>query len=250
MTVAIIQARMMSSRLQGKVMMNLCGKTILERVIERTAAAKNIDKIVVATSYKPTDEPIIEVCNKIGIATFRGSEENVLNRFYHAAIQADADVIVRITADDPLKDPEIIERIIKMRENSHYDYVSNTIHPTFPEGIDCEVFTIKALSNAYQNASLPSEKEHVTPYIWKHPDIFRIGELLSPVDYSYLRWTVDCIEDYKFVEEVYNKLYQPDKIFYMNDIIELLKKYPYLSYLNAGHVRNEGYLKSVQEEKI
>lgn len=250
MTVAIIQARMMSSRLQGKVMMHLCGKTILERVIERTAAAKNIDKIIVATSDKSADDTIIELCKKIGIETFRGSEENVLDRFYHAAIQAGADVIVRITADDPLKDPEIIEHVIKMREDSNYDYVSNTIHPTFPEGIDCEVFTMKALSNAYHNALLPSEKEHVTPYIWKHPDIFKIGELLSPVDYSHLRWTVDCIEDYKFVEEIYNRLYQPDRIFYMNDIIKLLKNYPSLSSLNAGHIRNEGYLKSIQEEKI
>lgn len=158
MTTAIIQARMSSTRLPGKVLLSLCDKTVLEHIVNRVRAACNVDSILVATSNSLADDIIEEKCKTMGVPVFRGNENNVLERFYFAAKQAKTDVVVRITADDPLKDPEIIDEIVRLQKNGGFDYVSNTIHPTFPEGLDCEAFTYAALEEAYIQAKLSSEK--------------------------------------------------------------------------------------------
>lgn len=240
---------MSSTRLPGKVLLPLCDKTALEHIVDRVYAARNVDSVLVATSVNKTDDSIERKCAMMGVPVFRGSEDNVLERFYCAAKQMKTDVIVRITADDPLKDPEVIEEIIELQKIGKFDYVSNTVHPSFPEGLDCEVFTYEALEKAYLHAELASEKEHVTPYIWKRPEMFRIGEIKAPANLSELRWTMDCPEDYEFMKEIYQNLYVPGEIFYMRDILKFLELHPEIGRINEGHIRNEGYLKSIQQER-
>ena len=171
---AIIQARMGSTRFPGKVMTDLAGRPLLDHVVKRAQQAHMLTLVRVATSDCPADDIIAQFCKEEEIPYFRGSEEDVLDRFYHAAEHFSADVIVRLTADCPLLDPEIIDRVVKFFQSGEYDYVSNTrIEPTYPDGLDTEVFRYSALERAWREACLRSEREHVTPYIWKQPTLFR-----------------------------------------------------------------------------
>lgn len=249
--IAIVQARMASSRLPGKILLPLMDKTMLEQVINRILPVELISQVVVATTEQKTDDIIEAFCNDKSIPCYRGSESNVLERFYLCAKEYQADIIVRVTADDPLKDPEIITHAIQLFLEGDYDYVSNTLKPTFPEGLDIEVFSFTALERAYQGAELSSEMEHVTPYLYKHPQEFRLCSLSNEPDLSGLRWTVDTPEDYLFVTKVYKELYQkPNEVFLTQEILELLEQKPELKELNAGHTRNEGYLASLKKEAV
>ena len=208
-----------------------------------------MDGICVATTVNAGDDAIAETAKKAGTAVYRGSEQDVLDRFYQAAGQEKADVICRITSDDPLKDPGVIEKVMQEFLNNDCDYASNTLRPTYPEGIDVEVFSYAALKKAWQEGKLHSEREHVTPYIWKNPEKFSLRSVEHTENLSKLRWTLDYAEDWVFLQQVYDFLYLGKPDFGMADVLKLLKARPYLKDINTGIVRNEGYMKSLQEDK-
>lgn len=246
--VAIIQARMGSTRLAGKSLAGISGKPLLAHVVERVRASETVEEIIVATSNQPEDEAILQLASQYGVNAYAGSLHDVLDRFYQAARQATADIIVRITADDPFKDPKIIDQIVEyLLSHPELDYVSNTLEPTFPEGLDIEVFTFSALERAWLDARLPSEREHVTPYIWQHSDKFQVANIKHNSDLSHLRWTIDYEEDLQFARSVYSRL-RNRGIFLMNDILALLEAEPELSEINRGVMRSEGYAKSLQKD--
>ena len=256
MIAAIVQARMGSSRLPGKVLMNIGDQPLLWHVIRRVRAAKSIDQIIVATTENTADAPLREFLDGLNIPTVCGSEIDVLDRFYQAAKQFKADVIVRITPDDPFKDPEIIDHAVQLitAATSAVDYVSNcsydgSIPSTYPEGLDIEVLTFPCLEKMWKEAKLPSEREHLTPYLFNHADRFNILGFQHTTDLSDLRWTIDYEKDLAFAREVYKRLYPVNPLFLMNDILKLLKANPQLCQINAGVVRYEGYRRSVAAER-
>jgi len=248
--VAIIQARMGSTRLPGKVLKEIVGKPMIWHVINRVKHAKELDDIVVATTSLKEDKQILDLASEIGVENYAGSENDVLDRYYKAAVMSEADVIVRITADCPLADPNVIDKVIRYYRTNDFDYVSTSIKPTFPDGIDVEVFSFPALDKAWSEAKLASEREHVTPYIWKNPNIFKIENYENDFDISYMRWSVDEESDLEFVKKIYGLLYMENKLFYMEDVIDLLMKSPELTGINKDIVRNEGYLRSLKEDKV
>jgi len=245
-TAAIIQARMASTRLPGKVMADLAGKTLLERVVERARLATSLDLVSVATSNHSSDDPLASHCVARGIPCFRGSHDDVLDRYHRAAREIGAEVIVRLTADCPLLDPAVIDRVIETFRSGDFDYVSNTLQPTYPDGLDTEVFGFPALERAWKEAIFLSEREHVTPYIWNQPTLFRLGSVRQEEDLSMLRWTVDEPQDLEFVRRIYADL-GPGR-FHMADILAVLRAAPGLAEVNRGFVRNEGYRKSLRED--
>ncbi|WP_035302558.1 glycosyltransferase family protein [Clostridium sp. DL-VIII] len=233
--VCIIQARVGSTRLPGKVLKKICGKTVLEHDIDRLKRVKNISKIIIATTTLEKDNSIVEEANRLEITYYRGSEEDVLSRYYYAAKEINADIVVRVTSDCPLIDSEATEKIIQFYKcnSEKYDYVSNTIDRTYPRGLDTEVFSFKALEKAFNEAELQRDREHVTPYIWDNSSLFRLYQYKNDIDYSGLRWTLDTIEDFELISSIYNMLYfEKGNKFNMNDIIELYKKNPELKEIN------------------
>ena len=252
MVIAIVQARMGSSRLPGKVMLDICGKPVLWHIVERLKRSKRIDEIIIATSENIENDRIREFCIEESISNYSGCENDVLDRFYQAnkiiAI-GNEDSIVRITADCPLIDPEIIDRVIEMHKDKKADYTSNVIKPSFPDGLDCEVMGFSALTDSWINAKLKSEREHVTLYIKNHPELFHIESLENDVNLSSLRWTLDEPEDYILIKEIYKNLYKDTKGFVTADIINLIDNNPALKTINSMHVRNEGLLKSLLEDE-
>lgn len=234
--VAIFQARVGSTRLPGKVLLPIAGKTLLEHVIERVSRSQFINHVVVATSTKEPDQAIIAVANRCGVGGFAGSEEDVLDRFYQAAGQFQAKIIVRITADDPFKDPEVIDKVIGcyLGFKGDIDYVSNTIKPTYPLGLDAEVFSFTALEKAWRETKEPYDREHVTPYLYRHPEIFKLANVENDEDLSHLRWTLDTEADLKFIQEIYKRLYREGRIFLMKDILALLRAEPELARINQN----------------
>jgi spore coat polysaccharide biosynthesis protein SpsF (cytidylyltransferase family) len=247
-TIAILQARMGSTRLPGKVMADLAGKPLLARVIERAQAIPNIQRVVVATTTAERDKPLLALAERYGVLGFAGGEDDVLDRYYRAVRTFGADVIVRLTADCPLLDPGVSARVLARFALGDVDYACNTLPPTFPDGLDTEVFSFAALERAWREAKLTSEREHVTPYIWKNPTQFRLANVTNDVDLSALRWTVDESQDLEFVRAVYSRLYREGKsLFAMKDVLALLEREPKLREVNAGFARNEGYIKSVRE---
>ncbi|MBD2464243.1 glycosyltransferase family protein [Oscillatoria sp. FACHB-1407] len=242
-TAAIIQARMGSTRLPGKVMKLLCGKTVLSHVITRVKACPLVDEVIVATTTQSADDAIAQEAEKAGVSCFRGSENDVLERYYLAAQKYNADVVVRVTSDCPLLDPEVLENLLdyfSMMDDAglSIDYLSNTLERSYPIGLDAEVFTFNTLEIAYHNADQPYEREHVTPYIYQHPQIFALHNQHYDEDLSHYRWTLDTPEDLEFIEAVYQALYQPDRLFMMDDILELLKAKPHLTQINA-HIQQK-----------
>jgi len=251
MILGIIQARMLSTRLPGKALMEVGGKPLLFHAVDRARHSKLTDKIVVATTKRKEDDAIAEYCESIGIDVFRGNELDVLDRFYKCAKLFSADIIVRITADDPFKEPAVIDKAVGILiSNKNLDYVSNFIKPTYPEGVDIEAFTFSALEKAWKEAKGSADREHVTPYIWNHPNLFSILNFECEEDLSGLRWTLDTEKDLEFAREVYSRLYTPGRIFLIVDILRLLEREPQLKQINEGIERNLGYKKSVSEEKI
>jgi len=205
MTTAIIQARISSTRLPAKVLLDLAGEPMLARVVERTRRARTIDRMIVATTLEPEDEPIVELCRSRGWTVSRGSRDDVLDRYYQAAVADEADPIVRITSDCPLIDPEIIDTVVK-RLDGTVDYASN-INPrrTFPRGLDVEAFTFTALSAAWRDDREATGREHVTPFLYRHPERFRIALVESDrPDAANHRWSVDTPEDYELMQRIYS----------------------------------------------
>ncbi|HEY9206265.1 MAG TPA: glycosyltransferase family protein [Candidatus Methanoperedens sp.] len=247
--IAIIQARLGSTRLPGKVLLDLQGKTVLEHVIDRVRASKFINNIVVATTILKKDLRIVNICSSNGISVYCGSENDVLDRYYQAAKLFNADNIVRITSDCPLIDPLVIDEVIKLHLQENADYTSNTIKETYPDGQDTEIFTFEALKEAWKNANLISEREHVTPYIRKN-QAFKCVNLESKIILSHKRWTLDNPEDYDFIKIIYKNIYNKKHIFNMDEILEFINNNPEIERINQSITRNEGYLKSLKEDKI
>jgi spore coat polysaccharide biosynthesis protein SpsF len=232
---AIIQARMGSTRLSGKVMKELKGKTVLSHVIERVRQSKLIEDIIIATTIHSGDDIIEKEALNYGSKVFRGSEEDVLSRYYYAAKENKVDIIVRITSDCPLIDPIVIDEIIEFYLKGQYDLVTNAgsdlTKRTYPRGLDTEVFSFEVLENAFLNGKENYHREHVTPFIYEHSK--KIYYFKNKVDYSKYRWTLDTEEDYKLISEIYKRLYKGTHDFYLSDIIELFKEEPVLFTINA-----------------
>lgn len=210
-SVAIIQARMTSSRLPGKVMADIGGRPSLQRMIERVRPAAGLDEISVATTALVTDDPVVELCERLGVRCFRGDEQDVLGRYVAAAAAFSADVVVRLTADCPMHDPEIIEMALRLYRQGGYDHVSNAVKRTFPDGLDVEVMSREALMRADREAKHQFLREHVTTYIrCSRPELgcgdFVLGHILNDIDLSAVRWTVDRQEDLDRVRRFFSAL--------------------------------------------
>jgi spore coat polysaccharide biosynthesis protein SpsF len=245
----IVQARMGSTRLPGKILKNLENeKVVLDFVIEQLQHSKNIDEIVIATTNLDEDEQIVEISKKKGIKCFRGSSKNVLERHYQCAKQFDISTIVRIPSDKPLIDPTIVDKIIDNFKKKSSDYMTNFLpNPTFPEGTEVEVFSMKALEIAWKNANLPSEKEHVTNYFENNQNLFKINNIKNSENLSHLRWVIDRKEDLELVREIVSKIKKRPIL--TLDIIKMFSEFPELIKINENVNREEGNLKSLQEDK-
>lgn len=235
--VGIIQARMGSTRLPGKVLSDLGGQTALARVIRRVRRARALDDVIVATSESAADLAIVDQCRRLSTACFRGSEDDVLDRYYCAAKEVEATAVVRITADCPLIAPEIIEETAAAFLNEQPDYASNALVPGYPRGLDVEVFTMEALSRTWQHARLPYERVHVTPYMYEVPGRFRVLSVAAKADYSHYRWTLDTSEDLSMIRTVYEHFGSND-LFGWRDVLALMQQEPQLAEINM-HVRQK-----------
>lgn len=242
-TVAIIQARMGSTRLPGKVLLKLGGKTIIDHVIYRATAARCIDDVVVATTAGAIDDPLVEHVSRQSISIHRGSDSDVLSRFEGAARQVQADCVVRLTADDPVKDPDVIDEVITAFQMADppIDYASNTLTPSWPEGQDTEVMSSDALYKAAANAADPYEREHVTPFIYRHQDLFRCFNVARKPDLSRIRLTLDTPDDYLFFEKIFEALDATGQMIRLPHILELLQDRPDLAAINAAIERSDAY---------
>ncbi|WP_153722651.1 cytidylyltransferase domain-containing protein [Sporosarcina cascadiensis] len=233
--VAIIQARMTSTRLPGKVLKKVMDKTLLEYQLERVSRSQLINEIIVATTTNETDDPIVNLCKQLGYTTYRGSEEDVLSRYYGAAMDAKAEVVVRLTSDCPLIDPAVIDQVIQLFIDNcpNVDYVSNTLERTYPRGMDTEVMSMNALIKAYRKATLESDREHVTAYIYSNESEYSLLNLKSSEVLSQYRWTVDTIEDFELIQRILMELYPFNNNFSQKDIIDLLTNHHDWSLINA-----------------
>jgi glutamate-1-semialdehyde 2,1-aminomutase/spore coat polysaccharide biosynthesis protein SpsF len=250
MIAAIVQARMGSSRLPGKTLADVAGRPMLARLVERARRIDGVEAVIIATTEQPADDAIVAFATAAGLPVHRGSETDVLDRVHGAAARFGASVVVRITPDCPLLDPAVAGQVVRrFREAAgRLDYVSNTQPPTFPDGQDTEVFSFAALDTAWREARLGSEREHVTPFIWKQPQRFRLANVAHVPDLSHLRWTVDEPADLEFVRAVYRRL-GAEQPFGLEDVLELLAREPALLDLNRSFTRNEGYAKSLRADR-
>jgi spore coat polysaccharide biosynthesis protein SpsF len=223
MLTAIIQARLGSTRFPGKVLVNICSKPLIWHVIERLKWAKSISNIVLATTVNKNDDDLFMWAKENNVNVFRGSEEDVLGRFFHCANEYSAASILRVTADDPFKDPDIIEGVFELYQNNGLDFAYNALKKAFNESID------------------PFEREHVTQYLYKHPELFTQKNYSFHKDLSGLRWTIDTKEDFYMAEEVYNLLYKQNAIFKLEDILKLIECKPYLAEINSKVKRSAMY---------
>lgn len=239
---AIIQARCGSTRFPNKVFAHIDGKPLLWHVVNRLKYTTKIDDIIVATTVSEKDDKIEEWCKENNVHCFRGSEENVLNRYYSASEAFPSDYVVRITADDPFKEPKVIDAVITKLIEEGYDHVTNNLPPSFPEGLDCEAFKKSALDRSEKEAETAFEREHVTQYIYHHPEIFKIGNVSNGENLSYLRWTVDKDVDFEMVKAVYAHRNPANKgILLMNEILNILKANPEIEKINSEVERSAMY---------
>ena len=243
----IIQARMGSSRLPGKIMKRVDGKFLLDYVIDQLKSSKKIEKIVVATTTLPIDNLICEHLSSKNITFFRGSSNDVLDRYFQCAKKFSINTIVRITADNPLIDPNIVDLVIDKYNNTKCDYGTNCLPRTFPYGTEVEIFSFKKLYEVWQNAKKPSEREHVTPYFYNNPDLFKIINLEHSKNISNLRWTIDQENDLKLFQTIISKINHRPIL--LNDILALYSKEPKLFEQNKPIIQNEGYIKSLKDDK-
>jgi len=245
----IIQARKSSTRLPSKVLLDLEGKSVLEHVIFRLQRCKLAGELIVATTINREDLRIVKRCAEIGISVYCGCEEDPLERYYQAAGLFGGSHIIRIKADCPLIDPEIVDDAIRLHLESGADYTGNTLKRTYPIGQDVEILTYATLKRVWQNANLFSEREHITLYIPKHPDIFNIKHLEYAENLSGKRWTMDYPEDYELIRVIFKNLYQKDPAFGMRDVLDFLSRNPMLESLNS-HISNDvGVQKSMRNDR-
>ncbi|WP_293898006.1 glycosyltransferase family protein [Phenylobacterium sp.] len=225
MNLAILQARMSSTRLPGKVMAPVLGQPMIFRQLERLARASRIDRLLVATSADPSDDPLAQACAERGVAVFRGSLSDVLDRFAGAlSTVPEADTIIRLTADCPLADAAVLDQVIAHHLATGADYTNNTVpERTYPHGLDVEVMRAGALLDAWRDARDPDEREHVTPYIYRRPELFRLESFARSPSLAHLRWTVDLPQDLDFVREVYARLYPANPAFRSDDVVALAR---------------------------
>jgi len=230
---------MTSTRLPGKVLKQVLGKPLLEYQIERLQRIKSVDEIVIATTTNDTDQPIVDFCNRLSVPYFRGSEEDVLARYHGAARQYNADIVVRITSDCPVIDPAVCEEAITyfIENKAQYDYIRLE---EYPRGLDTEVFSFKVLDECFREATDKPDREHVTPFIYRHPERYRIKHITCDEDYSHHRWTVDTLEDFELVKRIIEELYPVKKMFDFVDIINVIQRNPDWYYINK-EVRQKQY---------
>jgi len=241
---AIIQARVSSTRLPNKIFSDIEGKPLIYHIFNRISYSKKIDNILLATTNNPADDKLTEWAKSNNIPYFRGSEEDVLSRYYNASKSISADIIARITADDPFKDPIILDKVIDLLVEKKLDFAYNNKPPTFPEGLDIEVFTFKALEKANIESKDDFEREHVTQYFYRHSEIFNQENYLNKTDLSKLRWTIDTEKDLEMTRMIYKELYKPNEIFLLEDILNILKEKPYLAMINSNVKRSAMYTKN------
>lgn len=239
--VAIIQARTGSTRFPNKVFCELEGRPLIWHVFKRLIRSKYINNFILATTTNSKDDALVSWAIEQGINYFRGSEEDVLSRYYNASLRESADIIVRITADDPFKDYTVIDNVIELLIEGKLDFAYNNNPPSFPEGLDVEVFTMNALERAFIHASSDFEKEHVTQFFYRNKDDFKQANYCNEIDLSYLRWTIDTEIDYKMASIIYKELYKEGKIFLMNDILSFLKNKPSIAMINSNVQRSNMY---------
>jgi spore coat polysaccharide biosynthesis protein SpsF len=233
--VAIIQARMNSTRLPGKILYTVLDKALLTYQIERVKRARLIDEIIVATTTNEGDEPIVELCRELGLSYYRGSELDVLSRYYEAATAIGASIIVRLTSDCPVIDPYTVDRVIAhyIFHSKEVDYVSNVLKRSYPRGMDTEVFSIEALRIAHHETTLQHDREHVTPYMYNHPERFRLESIRYASNQSHHRWTVDTLEDFQLITKLIETLYPTKPNFTLEDMLALMQKHPQWFEINA-----------------
>ena len=248
----IIQARMSSRRLPGKVMIKVENEnTVLDCVLNQLQSSREIKNVVIATTDQKEDDIIVEFVKRRAIKYFRGSKKDVLDRYYQCAKKFSFSEIVRITSDNPLIDYEIADTVVKYFKLNNYDYITtelpfNTFHRTYPSGYTVEVFTFSALENAWKNAKLPSEREHVTPYFYKNKEIFRQTDIENSEDLSHFRCTVDTKYDLELIQKIYSNIKKRPIL--LSDVIKLLETNTEFVKINA-HVKADGYLRSLKEDK-
>lgn len=237
---AIIQARMTSTRLLGKVLKPILGKPALQHQLERLAHAERLDRVVIATTVNAQDDAIVTFCEEHGHAYFRGDEMDVLDRYYRAGLQADCDVVVRITSDCPLIDPRVTDATIALYldNQGRVDYVSNSLEKTWPRGMDTEVFAFSDLARAHREAKAQPEREHVTPYFYRNPGLFRLMCHKHSLDWSGYRLTLDTEDDFRLIDAVFTALYGEGRIFGVEEMVALIESRPELLALNA-HVKQK-----------
>lgn len=240
--VTIVQARMTSTRLPGKVLKPVLGKPLLEYQIERLQRVKFADEIVIATTTNATDDPIVELCDRLSVPYFRGSEADVLARYHGAATAHYADVVVRVTSDCPLIDPKVIDRTIQyyLDFQDEFDYVANCLKRTYPRGMDTEVFSFTALNEVFLEATAQPDREHVTPFIHRQPTRYNLGHVLYAKDCSQYRWTVDTPEDFELIQNILEAIYPENSEFSLEDCLQLLDRHPKWSKINA-HIEQKQY---------
>jgi spore coat polysaccharide biosynthesis protein SpsF len=234
--VAIIQARMGSTRLPSKVLKDLGGDTVLARVVSRVHRCRFVDEVVVATSKDPADDIILKECQRLGTRVFRGSEQDVLDRYYGAAREAQAEVVVRITSDCPLIDPGVSDKTIQAFLDAWPDYASNVLERTYPRGLDTEVMTFAAIESAWRDAREPYQREHVTPFLYQHPERFRLLSVKGDHDYSQYRWTLDAPEDLEFLRAVYARSVDRQDLSWQ-DVLSMVEREPELAEINRHIVQ-------------
>jgi spore coat polysaccharide biosynthesis protein SpsF len=251
MITAIIQARLGSSRLPGKVLQEVNGRPLLSYMLERVAAAKRVGQVVVATTDRPQDDKIAEFCQKERVFVFRGNENDVLDRYYQCALELKAESIVRLTSDCPVIDPGIIDDVVETYFSGDYDYVANTVPPvgTYPDGMDVEVFSYAALERAWREAKKPSDREHVTFYFWQNSQIFKTYRHDLKENLSHYRLTVDYPEDFEAIRAILLGLYQQNPLFSLSDIVTFLKQNPDVQAKNASRTWNQGWQTAFKKDK-
>jgi spore coat polysaccharide biosynthesis protein SpsF len=235
---AIVQARFGSTRLPGKILKEIYHKPMLWHVVNRLSHSKLIEKTIVATTNLAEDDQVQEFCEANNFLFYRGSPEDVLSRYYNAAESFEAKIIVRITSDCPVIDYSIVDRMLEefISESrlGKLEYLSNVLIRTFPRGLDTEIFSFSALTKAHQATTRKYEREHVTPYIYNHPNIFALKNFSNEKDYSFHRWTVDTQEDFNLIEKIYKSLYEKNKLFLFEDILKLFEEDPDLIRINQN----------------
>lgn len=249
---AMIQARCGSTRLPQKVLMDLCGKPLLQRMIERVKRSKKIDEVMVVTSIDKSNLPVLRLCAELGVRAGVGSEDDVLDRYYQTAKLLKPEYVIRLTGDCPCIDPELIDFAISQIEEDT-DYCSNTLVPTFADGLDLEIIRYGALERAWREARHSFEREHVTQYIVRHPELFNQKNIVSPGgDFSERRWTVDEPEDLDVVRQIYEYFFYEEKRedFHYKDILRFMESHPEISAVNGKYRRNEGLQKSIDEDML